>query len=302
MKKLYLSILAALLSCGVFAQSGELSVAVFDPSTAGASIDEGTKMAIREIISYTIVNEGDYKLVERGMLDQVMEEQAFSNSGVVDDSQATEIGKLAGANKVVLSVIIHTGNRHMISIKMIDVKTGSIEKHKVKKDVPKDELFDAIEPLTLSMLNAKQRVPEPPQTDQPKKKKSEPVRTEQADVQEEVAVPMIDPADLIPGPGEVIFYLPAGYKPKKAKDNDLPLIVKLDNEVIGSGTLSTGFLIRIPQPGEKYTLKIGEPRSGEQKIKIESSAFNFYEFQIYRWNSLGRALYGVSMKGRKNIK
>lgn len=130
----------------------KLRIAVFDPASSGTSIDDGTKIAVREIISSTIVNTGQYSIVERSLLEKIMEEQQFSNSGAVNDQQATEIGKLAGANKVVLSVVTLTGGRNMLSIKIVDVETATIERQKVKI-VTSGELFDIIEPLTLEMLN-----------------------------------------------------------------------------------------------------------------------------------------------------
>lgn len=137
----------------VIAQDGDRTrIAVFDPASSGTSIDEGTKIAVREIISSTIVNTGKYSIVERSLLEKVMEEQQFSNSGAVDDMQATEIGKLAGANKIVLSVVTLTGGRNMISIKIIDVMTATIERQKVKV-VTSGELLDVLESLTLEMLN-----------------------------------------------------------------------------------------------------------------------------------------------------
>lgn len=154
--KRHVLLLFAVLFCGASAVMGQnderLRIAVFDPASAGTSIDDGTKIAVREIISSTIVNTGKYSIVERSLLEKVMEEQKFSNSGAVDEMQATEIGKLAGANKVVLSVVTLTGGRNMLSIKIIDVKTATVERQKVKV-VTSGELLDAVEPLTLEMLN-----------------------------------------------------------------------------------------------------------------------------------------------------
>jgi hypothetical protein len=131
----------------------KLRAAVFDPSSLGPSIDEGTKIAVRELISSTFVNTGKYTMVERSLLDKVMKELKFSNTEVVDDSQATEIGKLAGANKVVLSVITLVKGRNMLSIKTIDVQTATIDLQKTIV-VATDRLLEAVEPLTLEMLGA----------------------------------------------------------------------------------------------------------------------------------------------------
>ena len=150
MKKIAILIITIFVIFNINAQE-KLRVAVFDPVSIGESIDAGTRIAIREIISSTIVNVGEYSLVERSMLERVIEEQTFSNSGIVDDTQATEIGKLAGANKVVVSVITVTSGRYMLSIKMIDVKTAAVEKQRVKVIASQDLIY-IIEPITKSMI------------------------------------------------------------------------------------------------------------------------------------------------------
>lgn len=279
MKKIYMMLLAAMIVMPVFADE-KLRVAVFDPTSSGTAIDEGTKVAIREIISSTIVNAGEYDIVERSLLEKVMQEQSFSNSGAVDDNDATEIGKLAGANKVVLSVVTLTGGRNMLSVKMIDVKTASVERQKVKV-VASGELLDAVEPITLALIDASAY-----------NDHDATVIATPADVQEE---PGTKPT---PRNGEVVFYLPSGYEPKKEKEKDLPLLVKFDKEDVGSGTLSTGFTIRVPNPGSGvHKLKIGL-----RSIKVDLDKYNFFELQIYRWNYLGKAMYGVSVKEQKMIR
>ncbi|MDR1122217.1 MAG: SUMF1/EgtB/PvdO family nonheme iron enzyme [Dysgonamonadaceae bacterium] len=135
----------------LFAQEEKLRVAVFDPTSSGTAIDEGSKVAVRELISSTFVNTGKYIIVERSLLEKVMKEQEFSNSGVVDDNQATEIGKLAGAHKVVISVVTLVGGRNMLSVKVIDVKTATIDQQKTKL-VQTNDLLDAVEPLTQELI------------------------------------------------------------------------------------------------------------------------------------------------------
>lgn len=150
MRRIGIMMLVALICLSAFADEEKLRVAVFDPTSSGTSIDEGTKVAIREIISSAIVNAGIYEVVERSLLDKVMEEQEFSNSGMVDDKDAAKIGKIAGANKVVISVVTLTGGRNMLSVRMIDVNTASVDRQKV--NVSSGELLDVVEPLTLALI------------------------------------------------------------------------------------------------------------------------------------------------------
>ncbi len=136
------------------AQQEKLRVAILDPTTSGIAIDEGTKLAVQELISSTFVNTGQYIIIERSMIDKIIKEQSFQNSDMADNTQATEIGKLAGANKVVLSAVSLVGGRNMLSIKMIDVKTASIDQQKTKI-VSSNDLLDAVEPLTKELLGEK---------------------------------------------------------------------------------------------------------------------------------------------------
>lgn len=130
---------------------GKLRVAVFDPATSGRTVDNDTKLAVRELIGSALVNSGDYIILERSMLDKVMKESKFTNTAAVNESQATELGKLAGANKVVLSVVSKAGKKNMLSVKMIDVETSEVERQKAKVVEP-DNLFDEVEPLVMDMI------------------------------------------------------------------------------------------------------------------------------------------------------
>ena len=149
---LLLSVLAMTLS--LQGQEQKLRVAVFDPTTSGIAMDEGTKLAVQELISSTFVNTGKFVMVERSMIDKIMREQAFQNSDMADNSQATEVGKLAGANKIVLSAVSLVGGRNMLSIKIIDVQTATVDQQKTKI-VNSNDLLDVVEPLTLELLGEK---------------------------------------------------------------------------------------------------------------------------------------------------
>lgn len=151
MKKILLILSFLCLCIFSYAQQSKLRVAVLDPTTSGIAMDDGTKLAVQELISSTFVNTGRYIIIERSMIDKIIKEQSFQNSDMADNSQATEIGKLAGANKVVLSAVSLVGGRNMLSIKIIDVTTASIDKQRTKI-VGSNDLLDAVEPLTLELL------------------------------------------------------------------------------------------------------------------------------------------------------
>ncbi|MDR1553916.1 MAG: CsgG/HfaB family protein [Prevotellaceae bacterium] len=135
----------------LWAQETKLRVAVFDTNVSGKGFDESAGVIIREMVSSALVNTNKYTIIERSLIDKILSEQKFSNSGVVDDSQATELGKLAGANKVILSVLSSASDRGLLSLKMIDVQSASIESQKTKL-VRQSEILDVITSLALELI------------------------------------------------------------------------------------------------------------------------------------------------------
>lgn len=267
-----------------------LRVAVFDPSSTGTSIDDGTKIAVREVISSTFVNTGKYNIVERSLLEKVMKEQEFSNSGIVDDMQATEVGKLAGANKVVLSVITLTGGRNMLSVKLIDVKTANVDRQKVKIVTSGEELLDAVEPLTLELLGEKS--PELQSTNRIA------ITNENHSKQTDSTPKVISKTSQSPpSEDEIVLYF-EGYIPEKKEHEDNIITVFFDKELVGSGTLKEGFYIKIKnlKPGI-HKIRFGAKRAGEiTKFKINTVQKKYFEFRIYHWKYIGTNMYSVVLK------
>jgi hypothetical protein len=253
-------------------ENATLRVAVFDPSAVGVS--EGTKIVVREMISSVFVNTGKYSIVERSLLDQIMKEQEFSHTDAVDENQATQLGKLAGAHKVVLSVVTQVDNRNMLSIKIIDVQTATVEKQKAKI-INRNTLLDEIEPLTQELLGervirsaASNPTPAPTITVAPAKVKT-PAREQQLDF---------------------IF---------KGERNKKNPTVKLyiDNQFIGEGSLNAGFQLKYTdtQPG---TRKLRAEWSGVvpgKSYTINTTKYTRFEFE-YKTAGFGYAFVLVKKK------
>ncbi|MDR1170793.1 MAG: CsgG/HfaB family protein [Prevotellaceae bacterium] len=252
MKRMIFLISLLLLAQHLFAQEEKLRVAVFDPTSSGAAIDEGSKVAVRELVSSTFVNTGKYNIVERSLIEKVMKEQEFSNSGVVDDTQATEIGKLAGAHKVVISVISQVGGRNMLSIKVIDVKTATIDQQKTKI-VHANDLLDAVEPLTLELLGM------PVIVKPPTSPNSGTVKEKTPDVKPVVPSPPNTASE-----GDIVLYF-AGFSSNK----NLVARIFVDGTLVGNGTLSQGFSVSFP-----------ESRAGIYKVRIEWSSIGTKTYDL----------------------
>ena len=102
----------------------EKKIAVFDPV---ANIDNSIIEIVREEISSVVVNSKGYVALERQLINKVLEENKFQGSGLVGESQVSEIGKVMGADYVLVTTISTIGTNYYISCKIVVVATALIE-------------------------------------------------------------------------------------------------------------------------------------------------------------------------------
>ena len=149
MQKNIISIVIAVMSFTAMAQE-DRKVAVFEPvGSSGNTIKE----IVREEISYVVVNTVGYSVLERHMINKVLEENRFQASGLVDDTQIVEMGRLMGANLAFVSNVTPLGLNYHISCKLIDVQTGRIEKQNTTQTQRgTGDLTDAVRKTVTEML------------------------------------------------------------------------------------------------------------------------------------------------------
>ena len=153
MKKAYsLIIITILIVSSLNAQ--DKKVAVFDPA---GEVSISTKNIVREEISSAIVSSAGYAVLERQLINKVLEENKFQMGGMVDDSQISEMGKMMGANYVLVSSIekMENGNLY-ISCKLIEVLTSRVEKQKTAQTQKRsDDLVSVVKNMVTEMFGGK---------------------------------------------------------------------------------------------------------------------------------------------------
>jgi hypothetical protein len=84
------------------------------------------------IIAEWVVTElkqiGVYEVEERLFLESVLEEQNLMLSGVIDEDQAPEIGKIYGVDAILTGSVMKVGAEYSITGRIINVTTGSVMK------------------------------------------------------------------------------------------------------------------------------------------------------------------------------
>lgn len=74
-----------------------------------------------------------FEVTERSRRDEILKEQAFQNSGVCDETKClAKIGKLLGVQKMVGGSVGRLGKTYTVSLRMVDVETGTIDQTAVK--------------------------------------------------------------------------------------------------------------------------------------------------------------------------
>jgi Curli production assembly/transport component CsgG. len=108
------------------------SIAVMELSVVGATKDEAS--VIYAGFCNELVKSRLYTVVEREKMDEILKEHAFAQSGVVSEKNAAKAGELIGAQKMVTGTLSKLDNGYILSIRLIDVTSGTIEKS-VQKEV-----------------------------------------------------------------------------------------------------------------------------------------------------------------------
>ena len=100
------------------------SLAIIDFDGFGISTQEASVLTNR--LSTYLVQAGVYRIIERGQMKQILEEQDFQMTGCTSDECAVEIGQLLGARLILAGSFGKIGSTYTIDMRVIDVTTGGI--------------------------------------------------------------------------------------------------------------------------------------------------------------------------------
>jgi len=120
---LYTTLTFLIMLSQLFSQS--ITVAVLDFNGANITKDELVILADR--LSSEIFKLGEYTVVERSAMDEILSEQGFQQSGCTTTDCAVEVGALLGVQRMVTGSIGKIGNLYTITAKSINVETGGLD-------------------------------------------------------------------------------------------------------------------------------------------------------------------------------
>ncbi|MBN1550216.1 hypothetical protein JW979_02055 [bacterium] len=127
---------------------GKPTIAVLDFESIGA--EEHLGKAVSEIMRTELIDTNRYRVVERAQINKTISEQRFQKSGLIDDKSAIELGKLLGADLIVIGSVVKIGTSYTINSRMIETKTGEA---KLGKNVTGSDL-NLLTALSRSLLDS----------------------------------------------------------------------------------------------------------------------------------------------------
>ena len=123
MRRLLILLLSAL-SLTTFAQ--EKQVAILEPIAMTKEVSTMHRSMVRGEMVKAISRQSGYAAFTRTDIDQIMSEQNFQQSGMVDDATRKRIGAMQGVDYVCVTKITKEGNNYYLEANLVDIETGKI--------------------------------------------------------------------------------------------------------------------------------------------------------------------------------
>lgn len=119
----------AILQCATVAGAAEFKktkVAIVDFQENGAFDVKDVGKIVAEWFTTALVNTGRFDVIERRLLQQILEEQKMGVTGLIDPRSASRLGKLLGVKTVVSGTVQSYEGISEINVRLLNVETGSI--------------------------------------------------------------------------------------------------------------------------------------------------------------------------------
>tara|TARA_B100000674_G_scaffold119076_1_gene90377 strand:- start:684 stop:1643 length:960 start_codon:yes stop_codon:yes gene_type:complete len=130
------------------------TVAILDFEARGINTLEAATLTDR--FTSEMAKTGAVRLVERNMVDEILTEQGFQQSGCTSDECAVEVGALLGVQYMLSGSIGKLGETYTIDAKMVSIETGATTESRNVTYIGKvDGLVTEIEILSWDILGLK---------------------------------------------------------------------------------------------------------------------------------------------------
>ena len=102
------------------------TIAVLNFRNNGTSDYDYLQKGISDIFSSNLAKSRDIKVVERLQLSKIISELELNLNDLIDEQTAAEVGKISGANYVVIGTYMNFGKAIRFDVKVVETTTGII--------------------------------------------------------------------------------------------------------------------------------------------------------------------------------
>ena len=116
--------------------SAQTTLAILD--FEGRNISQGEALTLTDRFRNEIIKTNKYIVVERGAMEEILEEQGFQQTGCTSNECVVEVGQLLGVQQMISGSIGKVGDIFTVSVRIIDIRTGEILKttdYDIKGDI-----------------------------------------------------------------------------------------------------------------------------------------------------------------------
>lgn len=124
----------------VHAGTPVVCVAPFADNT-GSIQWSGMSQGISDLLAATLSQRQELRVVERERLNAILEEQALSLSMVAEPKNAVKVGRLLGADKIVVGGVMILNKKLVVTAQVVDVSSATVIAARTLKGKP-DELLE----------------------------------------------------------------------------------------------------------------------------------------------------------------
>ncbi len=146
---------ALLFSFPAFPLSAQTTLGILDfdnNSLADRERLEPLRKGLAQMFSSELSQLQDLQLVERADLNRVLEEMKLAQAGLIDEKTAQQVGKLAGAQHLLLGGFIYLPNKKIrLDVRVVEVETGRTLKAG-ERTGKEEQLFDLVKELNQKLV------------------------------------------------------------------------------------------------------------------------------------------------------
>lgn len=107
--------------------SAKPALAVFPLNCSADLTKRRIGFGVSELLTHQFVSVSQFIVVERTELAKISNEQKLQHTGTIDSDTAVKVGKLTGANLILLGSVEKYGRNYQVNVRLINVETGEIE-------------------------------------------------------------------------------------------------------------------------------------------------------------------------------